>query len=62
MTGSAPVDVGTSVDPKAATKSLIPAALYCDLIEARSLAERVVHSYALSHAPSINQKDRMLYV
>ena len=61
MTGSAPALVGTSLDPNAATISLMPAALYCDLIEARSLAESVVHSYALSHGPAVSQNERMLW-
>jgi hypothetical protein len=44
--GSAPLEVGTSVDPKTDTTSLIPAAAYCDLMEDRWLAVNVVHSSA----------------
>lgn len=43
-TGSFPTVVGTSVEPKTETMSLMPAAAYCDLIVARSDADSVVHS------------------
>ena len=58
--GSAPEVVGTSDEPKAETMSLIPAASYSDLTVARSDAERVVHSYALSHAPSRRRNESRL--
>jgi len=43
-TGSALVEVGTSVDPNTDTISLIPADAYCDLMEERWAAVNVVHS------------------
>lgn len=52
-TGSAPEDVGMSVDPNTETISLIPAAAYCDLIVALSASVYVVHSYAFKLSRSI---------
>lgn len=57
LIGSAPVEVGASVEPKADTTSLIPAAAYWDLILERWLALRLTHSSALSQAPSIKRKE-----
>jgi hypothetical protein len=55
--GSAPLEVGTSVEPKADTTSLMPAAAYSDLMLARWLALKLTHSSALSQAPSIRRNE-----
>lgn len=48
LTGSAPLEVGASVEPNKETMSLIPAAEYWDLMVLRCAAESWVHSSALS--------------
>lgn len=59
-TGSFLEEVGTSVEPNTDTISLMPAAAYCDFTAARWSAVRVVHSYALSQAPSVKRKESRL--
>ena len=45
-TGSALDVVGISVEPKADTNKVIPAAAYCDLIIERSVSFREAHACA----------------
>lgn len=59
-TGSAPVDVGASVEPNAETTRLTPASAYCDLTVARWSAVSHVHSTALSAGPERSRNDRAL--
>lgn len=61
-TGSAPVEVGASVEPNTETMSLIPAAAYCDLIVFRASAPIATHSSAWSKAPSVRRKDKALCI
>lgn len=60
--GSAPEEVGASVEPKRETMREMPAALYCCLMEVRSEAVSWVHSSALSKAPSVRRKERALWI
>ena len=45
-TGSTPDVVGISVEPKADTNKLIPAAAYCDLIAERCVSFKEAHACA----------------
>lgn len=60
--GSAPDEVGASVEPKTLTMILIPAAAYWDLTELRWAAVNWVHSSALSKAPSVSKKANALII
>jgi hypothetical protein len=52
-------EVGASLEPKAETSILIPAAAYEALTDARVAASINVHSRAWSAAPDVSKNDRM---
>ena len=60
LLGSAPDDVGVSVEPKAETINAMPASLYAALVVLRSAAVREAQPWALSHAPSVSRNATML--
>ena len=60
LLGSAPDEVGVSVEPNTDTINAIPASLYSALVVLRSSAVSEAHPSALSQAPSVSKKAMIL--